>query len=279
MTENVVVITGGASGLGKQVAQRFAARKAKVVLWDINEQALMQVSQMIAAEGGKVWAYTVDVTNKQAVDVTAERVTKEVGRCDIVINNAGLVAGKSLLDLTEQEILNTFHVNVLSHFWIIKAFLPDMLARNKGHICSIASGAALVGLNKLTDYCASKSAVIALDESLRMELKRKGMNGIITTCVSSYFISTGQFVGAKTGNSWLLPILDESYVADRILEAILTNQSEIRMPDLLYYIPLMRFFLSTSTFDKLVNFFGLNNALDDFRSSGVQIGNSSLRIM
>ena len=140
-----------------------------------------------------------------------------------------------------------------------------MVATNRGHICTIASGAGHLGINKLSDYCASKFACVGLDESLRMELKRKGLNGVVTTCCSSYFISTGQFEGAKASSSWLLPVLNESYVAEMIVEAIRTNQSELRMPRMLYLVPLFKFFLPTPLFDRVVSFIGLNSSLDDFK--------------
>jgi short-subunit dehydrogenase len=141
----------------------------------------------------------------------------------------------------------------------------QMVATNRGHICTIASGAGHLGISKLTDYCASKFASVGLDESLRMELKRKGLNGVVTTCCSSYFISTGQFEGAKTSSGWFLPVLKEEYVADMIVEAIRTEQSELRMPRILYLVPMFKFFLPTPLFDRVVSFIGLNNSLDDFK--------------
>jgi len=151
----IVLITGGASGLGKNLARRFASLGARVVLWDINERALHSVGKQIAQEGGLCWTFQCDITNRSVVYKTADRVFREVGRVDILINNAGIVSGDWIVDIPDQRIEKTFEVNVISHFWTIKAFLPEMIKSNSGHIVTIASAAGLAGAPKLTDYCAS----------------------------------------------------------------------------------------------------------------------------
>ncbi len=93
------------------------------------------------------------------------------GPVTILINNAGIVSGKKILDNKEQTIQKTFQVNAISHTITVKEFLPDMLKKNKGHIVSIASMAGIVGVPGLADYCGSKFAVFGVDESLRLELK------------------------------------------------------------------------------------------------------------
>ena len=86
-----------------------------------------------------------------------------MGLVDILINNAGIVSGQSLLEIEDEKIEATFGVNTLSLFWTAKAFLPAMVERNHGHIVTIASSAGLVGVSKLTDYCASKWAAVGFE--------------------------------------------------------------------------------------------------------------------
>lgn len=105
--------------------------------------------------------------------------------------------GKDLLDLQDEEILSTMNVNAISHFWTIKAFLPEMIEHNRGHIVTIASLAGTVGVNKLTDYCASKYAAVGLDAALRLELATNGYSKIKTTVVCPWFIDTGMFFQFK----------------------------------------------------------------------------------
>ena len=137
----------------------------------------------------------------------------------MLINNAGIVSGKSTLELSDAMIERTMHVNTISHLHTVREFLPDMIAAKKGHIVSIASMAGLAGIPGLPDYCASKWGAIAIDESLRLELKKAGhWSYIKTTCICPYFINTGMFDGAKS--AFPMYILDPTEVVTRIVNAV-----------------------------------------------------------
>ena len=138
---------------------------------------------------------------------TAEKVREEVGKVDILINNAGVVSGRPFLECTDNQLRRTMEVNALAHFWTVKAFLPDMISSNKGHIVTVASAGGIVGSAGLVDYSASKFAAFGFDEALRSELKKQRLN-IQTTVVCPYFIKGEMFAGVKTRFSFLLPILD-----------------------------------------------------------------------
>lgn len=115
--------------------------------------------------------YAVDVSDREAVYRTAAKVREEIGPVDILINNAGVVCCKTMLDLPDKVIENTFAVNILAHYWTIKSFLPDMIRQKRGHIVTIASVTGMVGIYGCTDYSATKFACIGLHESLYCELK------------------------------------------------------------------------------------------------------------
>ena len=123
---------------------------------------------MVQKNGGTAYAYTVDITSRHKIFTAAQEVKQEVGTVKILINNAGIVSGTSLLDTTDEKIIRTFDVNVLAHFWTIKAFMPDMILNKKGHIVTVASLAGHSGTNKLVDYCSSKFAAVGLDEALKV---------------------------------------------------------------------------------------------------------------
>ncbi len=127
------------------------------------------------------------------------------GPVTLLINNAGIVSGKSILDNSDGLIKKTLEVNTLSHLYTIREFLPDMLRINKGHIVTISSLAGTIGVPGLADYCASKFGAFAIDECLRLEMKKNGTN-IKTTCICPYYINTGMFDGISS--PWHLPILD-----------------------------------------------------------------------
>ena len=116
-------------------------------------------------------------------------------------------------------IERTLHVNTISHLHTIRDILPDMIANKKGHIVSIASMAGHAGIPALPDYCASKSGAVAIDESLRLELKKNGHYGYIkTTCICPYFINTGMFDGARS--AFPMYILSPEETVKRIINGI-----------------------------------------------------------
>ncbi len=142
---------------------------------------------------------------------------EKFGPVTLLINNAGIVSGKSILELSDFMMKKTLEVNTLAHLYTIREFLPDMIALNKGHVVSIASLAGVVGLPKGSDYSASKFGAFGIDECLRLEIKKNNYN-IQTTCICPYYINTGMFDGVKS--SFFLPILDQHWVVWRIITAI-----------------------------------------------------------
>lgn len=164
VTNDIVLITGGASGLGRLMAIKFAKLGSRVIIWDMNLAGLEETAKMIEElrskreNVGKCHYYQVDISQRTNVYAAAERVKQEIGTVTILVNNAGVVTGRRFLDLTDDQITKTFDVNILAHFWILRAFLPGMMEKNHGHIVSVASIAGLVGAYQLTDYCASKFA-------------------------------------------------------------------------------------------------------------------------
>ncbi len=257
-----ILITGGASGIGRLLALKLSRYNVKIILWDIDDERLKTVATEAAQNKSDVYAYNCDVTDREKVYETAEKVHSEVGKVDILINNAGVTTGKLFLDCTDEELLRTMNVNVISHFWTVKAFLPAMIQRNSGHIVTIASAAGLVGTRRLTDYSSSKFAAFGFDESLRFEIRKMKKN-ISTTVVCPYFIDTVMFKGVKTRFPFILPILKEEYVVARIVKAIGRKKARLIMPRFVYLVWLTRY-LPVTWFDAIVTFFGIDSAMDTF---------------
>jgi all-trans-retinol dehydrogenase (NAD+) len=258
-----VVITGAASGLGRGLAQRLAGMGARVALWDLDAAGLARAAADIRERtGSDPHAAVVDVSDPDAVRRAATEAQAARGPIDILVNNAGVVSGRALVDLTDAQITRTLAVNTLALFWTTRALLPDMIRRGRGHIVTIASAAGFVGAHRLTDYTASKHAAVGFDDALRAELRRTAPS-LVTTVVCPFYIDTGMFAGAKTRLPWLLPILKEDQVVERIARAIQRDQRRVLMPFIVRLVPLLRI-LPVRWFDLLADVFGLNASMDDF---------------
>jgi all-trans-retinol dehydrogenase (NAD+) len=124
VSQDIVLVTGGASGLGRLFAIKFAKLGATVVIWDLNAAGLEETTKMIEElrskkdNVGKCHHYCVDISDRFKVYAAAERVRQEVGHVSIVVNNAGIVTGKRFLECPDEKIIKTFDVNVLAHFWV-----------------------------------------------------------------------------------------------------------------------------------------------------------------
>jgi len=260
----VVLITGGASGIGRQMAIRFSRLGATLVLWDLNTEGLQKVAKEITSEtGNAVHTYTVDIINREKVYEMAEQVKSRVGKVDILINNAGIVSGKAILDPAFNDKLaeKTIAVNTTAHIWTIRAFVGDMAKRNRGHIVTIASAAGLSGTCGLVDYCASKFGAVGLNEALRREFKRDKLHGCHTTVVCPFYINTGMFEGVK---SPLFPILDENYVANQIVNAVRENCEFLGLPALVHLVPLLNGLFPISVVDYITRVLGFSSTMDQF---------------
>jgi all-trans-retinol dehydrogenase (NAD+) len=271
LARKYVLITGAAGGLGRLMARQIARLDSHLILWDIDEQGLRSINNELERVAASVATYHCDLSDRSAIAAAARSVMDECGPLDVLVNNAGVVAGKSFCRESEEEIERTFAVNALAPVRITHAFLPGMLERNRGHIVNISSAAGIVGSARLVDYCASKSALFGFDEALRIDLRRLG-SAVRTTVVCPYYVDTGMFRGATTRFPWLLPILDPERVADRIVRAIERDHRRVILPWFLYTGWPLRL-LPVPLFDLLIDFFGISRSLDHF--TGGADGNST----
>ncbi|MDR1634864.1 MAG: SDR family oxidoreductase [Bifidobacteriaceae bacterium] len=253
-----VLITGGGSGIGRRMAIGAARKGSTVAIWDLDRVRAESVRSEIAAEGGRVEAFDLDVTDREAVMAGAERT----GPVDIVINNAGVVSGRALLEEPPGSINRTLDVNLRSLFWVTQAFLGGMIERRTGYVVTVASAAGLVAGSKMADYAASKAGAIAFNESLRNELREAGA-GVATMVVCPFYIDTGMFAGVKSRYPALLPILEPRRVAGAVLRGIERGSKQLIMPPLVRTVPMLRL-LPVGAFDWVADQLGINESMEDF---------------
>lgn len=257
-----VLVTGGASGIGRRLALGAAQRGARVAVWDLDGAGAERVAAGIREHGVTAQAWRVDVTDRAAVHAAAAEVSDVLGDVDVLVNDAGIVSGRPFLELTEAQVRRTFEVNTLAPYWVTGAFLPGMLERDEGRVVTVASAAGLVGVPLQTDYAASKHAAVGFDESLRLEL-RQARSAVSTLVVCPFYVDTGMFAGARTRVPWLLPILREAAVAGRILDAVESGRSRLALPAVVAVVPALRL-LPTRTFDALMDLLGVTRSMDEF---------------
>ena len=267
LRDQVVLITGAASGIGRQMALIAAGRGAQVVGWDVDSVGLARLVDDTGQAGRAATVQVVDVTDRRAVADAAAATEDRHGRVDVLVNNAGVVSGATLLELTDEQIERVMAVNALALFWCTRAVLPGMVGRDHGHIVTIASVASTMGAPRLVDYAASKHAAYGFAQSLRVELARTAPH-LRTTVVLPSYIDTGMFEGARARLPWLLPVLSQEHVAERVIVAVERNEPRVAMPRW-GVAPFAWQLLPTRWFDALAEALGLFDTMDDFHGRSV----------
>lgn len=268
-----VLITGGASGIGKLMGGMALDKgAAALVIWDINQESIESVvselGQAAKAQGraGRVYGMRVDVSNQAMVADRYEQTKREVGEIDILINSAGIITSNKTFDqCTPDEINRTMMVNALAPMYVAQQVLPDMVARDSGHICNIGSAGGMISNPRMSIYAASKWATIGWSDSVRIELREMRSRVRVTT-IAPYYITTGMFDGVR---SKIFPLLRPENVASRILRAIERDTAfKMFMPWIPYphhFIRLLQGILPIRVFDWLVGrVLGIYHTMDHF---------------
>ncbi|XP_075058898.1 17-beta-hydroxysteroid dehydrogenase 13-like [Mixophyes fleayi] len=236
----IVLITGAGHGIGRVTATEFAKLHSVLVLLDINKNGIEETAAECKQIGATVYTYVVDCSKRENINAAADKVKKEVGDVNILINNAGVVFCADLLSLEDHQIQKIFDVNILAHFWTTRAFLPSMMRSNHGHIVTIASSAGIIGVAFMVDYCSTKFAALGYHKALRAELHALQKSGIKTTCLCPVFVNTGFVTNASIR---IAPMLTPEDVAKKLVDGILTNRNIICIPPFVSFSSVIEFFL------------------------------------
>jgi 3-oxoacyl-[acyl-carrier protein] reductase len=182
----IVIVTGGARGIGKGICKLFCDEGAIVFLWDILEDG-QKTADNISKNGGSIIFQKADVSNQDSVNSAVENIIENYGKIDVLINNAGIIRDRSILKMTRDEWDMVQSVNVDSLFITTKAVLPYMKASNYGRIISASSINAFQGAFGQTNYSASKAAIVGFTHSLCREV---GKYNITVNAVAPGFIKS-----------------------------------------------------------------------------------------
>lgn len=258
-----VLITGGASGIGKLMGELCLQEGAKrLIIWDVDQHKSKELAAFLLSRGYEVHIYYIDLRNVDEIMLAATDIKQKFGGIDLLFNNAGVIVGKEFYHHTHQEIDFTMCINTNALMHVALEFIPGMIEKKKGHIINIASAAGLVSSPKMSVYTASKHAVIGWSESLRLELESISKDLHVTTVTPSY-ISTGMFEGVRSS---VVPILKPETAARKIISGVKKNKIFIRMPRIVYVVPFVKGVLPQRWFDVVVGkWFGFHKSMDAFK--------------
>jgi len=188
LKNQVALITGGASGIGRATALLFAREGAAVAVADLDQAGAQAVARQIEAEGGQAIALRCDVSQAADCQRAVQQTVDAFGRLDILFNNAGIIRRANVVDTTEEEWDRVMAVNVKSVFLMSRYAIPYMAGRGGGVIINTASGWGLVGGRQAAAYCASKAAVVNLTRAMALD---HGPQNIRVNCVCPGDTATG----------------------------------------------------------------------------------------
>jgi NAD(P)-dependent dehydrogenase (short-subunit alcohol dehydrogenase family) len=171
----VAVVTGAGSGIGRAAATLFAREGAAVAVIDLAEAAAKETAAQIAGTGGRVMTAVADVSDPDQVSRAFDGILRDLGRVDVLYNNAGVNSSGSVLDATDEDWDRCFAVNAKGTFLCSRAAARPMVAAGGGSIINQGSVAAVVGVANFASYCASKGAVVALTRSMSVDLAPHGI--------------------------------------------------------------------------------------------------------
>jgi len=233
LRDGVAVITGASSGIGEATARAFVREGAAVVLSARREDRLRALASELSSGGGRAVAVACDVSERSQVEALAERVRTEFGRCDVLVNNAGVPGGGPFAEMSMDQAELVTRINYLGVLYGTKAFLPMMLAAGRGHIVNVASLAGRFAVPGSSVYSATKHAVVAFSESLHYELSPRG---ILVTTVNPGLVRTEAFPHSDAKR-----VMKPERIAEVIVEVVKEGKApEVSIPKWLSALQLVR---------------------------------------
>lgn len=180
LDDRIALVTGAGSGIGAAIAITFARAGALVYASDLDEAAARTTAEILRASGHRAEALRLDVGDEAACAAAAREVEERSGRCDVLVNNAGVGHVGTVLTTGTEDLERLWRVNVLGARHLSRAVLPGMVARRRGSIIHIASIAGLMGMEARFAYTVTKHAVVGMTRSMAMDL---GTTGVRVNCL------------------------------------------------------------------------------------------------
>jgi short-subunit dehydrogenase len=220
-----VVITGASSGIGRALAERLAERGAKLGLVARRAEVLNELAQALGARGATAAAAAADVADAAALSAAVAALHSALGPCDVLVANAGIYRKSRVAEFDGERARAVIATNVQGTLNAVAAVLPEMIRRRSGHLVTVASIAGLVALPAAGVYRASKAAVIALSDSLRVDLAPRGIR---VTLIGPGFVDTPMITDEERKS--IKNLVSAEDAARRIARAVERGRRECWFP-------------------------------------------------
>ncbi|KAI0175380.1 short-chain dehydrogenase [Pestalotiopsis sp. NC0098] len=237
--KEIVLITGASSGIGASVSQCLLRHNPQTTI------VILDFSPMswTPPPGTKIHYYQCDLSHSSVIKLIAEKVRKEVGNPTILVNNAGLSRGFTVMEGSYADVELTMRTNLIAPFLLTKEFLPHMVQHDHGHILNISSMSSIMPPAGIADYAATKAGINALHEALQLELKNIHQAPRVRLSLGIFsFIRTPLFKGETGLSNFMYPVLHVDTVGETLADILLRGRGEtLYMPGMMRYLHLLRF--------------------------------------
>ena len=241
MNNKIILITGASSGIGKETARIFAKEGAIVLLLARNVDNLRALQAEINDMGGQAFVYPVDLTEIESVKQVTEKIKKEHGVPDVLINNAGSGKWKFADETDYEEVHQYMAVPYYSAFYMTRAFLPEMLKADKGHIVNMTSYAGFIPFAGATAYIVARKAIIGFHEALAADLHRTNIKvslAYFAKVQSTYWENNPGSEEKLPGAQVLIPVISPGRAARAVFKGVQKRRSHIYTPFILFFFNL-----------------------------------------
>ena len=211
----VAIVTGAGRGIGRATALELARMGAAIVVAEVAKDGAETTAEQVRALGRAALVVPTDVTSRPALAAMVDRTLGELGRIDVLVNNAGIYRAASTLDVTEEHWDAVMNINARAVFFASQAVLPAMISRKRGAIISLASLAGKIGSRTNLPYNTSKAAVISITKSLALA---HAADGIRVNCVCPGFVETDMWTMVARDQGALLGMTPEAFTGQRLAQ-------------------------------------------------------------
>jgi short-subunit dehydrogenase len=232
----LVLITGASSGIGEETARLFAKAGAKVILIARNLDKINELASIIKNNGGIAYPISLDISNYIEVIEKTAYIKKEIGVPDIIINNAGSGIWKSTEDTKWEDISNFMAVPYFGAFYMVKAFINEMLERKRGHIVNMTSYAGFIQFSGATAYIVARKAMIGFHEALSADLYKTGIKcslAYFAKVTSSYWENNPGSEEKLPGAQSLIRVISPQRAAKALLNGVIHRKKHIYTPPII----------------------------------------------